>query len=200
MAPTTVADVMTTEVRSISSLDVIDTARAVLHESGIGAVPVLSADGQLAGMLTSRDLVEDWDPGDSVESVMTTDVVTASKDLTITGAATLMLTHQIHHLVVMHDGDIVGLVSSFDLLRALADEMERIGSKTLPERHAPAVGDQVVIRGHATSAHERRGRIVEIRGEDGGPPYMVQWLDDPHDEPHSVMFFPGPDADIEPPT
>jgi hypothetical protein len=29
---------------------------------------------------------------------------------------------------------------------------------------------------------------------------LVQWLDDPHDEPHEVLFFPGPDADIEHPS
>ena len=44
---------------------------------------------------------------------------------------------------------------------------------------------------------ERRATIVEVRGEDGGPPYVVHWEDDPHDVPHDHLFFPGPDADVE---
>ena len=45
---------------------------------------------------------------------------------------------------------------------------------------------------------ERKATIVEARGEGGGPPYVVHWHDDPHDEPHDVLFFPGSDADIVP--
>lgn len=59
------------------------------------------------------------------------------------------------------------------------------------------VGDKLVIRGHAVGRPERRATIVEIRGEDGGPPYVVHWDDDPADEPQDHLFFPGPDADIE---
>lgn len=33
----------------------------------------------------------------------------------------------------------------------------------------------------------RDGRIVEVRGEDGGPPYVVEWSDG-----HTGLLFPGP--------
>jgi hypothetical protein len=60
-----------------------------------------------------------------------------------------------------------------------------------------AVGDELVIRGHAIGQHERHATIVEVRGEDGDPPYVVHWHDDPHDVPQDHLFFPGPDADVE---
>ena len=41
--------------------------------------------------------------------------------------------------------------------------------------------------------HQRRhGEIVEVRGADGAPPYLVRWSDG-----HEALFFPGPDAIIE---
>lgn len=199
MSPATVAELMTAEVRSVSTLDVIDNVRAVLHESSISAVPVLDPDGRLAGLITSNDLVEDWNPDDLASSIMSDEVVTTETTTSAIEAASTMLVHRVHHLVVTDgDGEVTGIVSSWDLLRALADFAERTATPTIPDRHAPKVGDDIVIRGHAIGSHERRGRIVEIRGAEGGPPYMVQWRDDPHDEPHAVMFFPGPDADVEP--
>ena len=60
-----------------------------------------------------------------------------------------------------------------------------------------APGDKLVIRGHAVGTRERRATIIEVRGDDGGPPYLIRWDDDPHDPPPEHLFFPGPDADVE---
>jgi hypothetical protein len=35
--------------------------------------------------------------------------------------------------------------------------------------------------------------VVEVRGPDGTPPFVVRW----DDSGHEVLFFPGPDAVIE---
>jgi hypothetical protein len=35
--------------------------------------------------------------------------------------------------------------------------------------------------------------IVEVRGADGGPPYLVRYEDG-----HEAVVFPGPDAVVEP--
>jgi hypothetical protein len=56
------------------------------------------------------------------------------------------------------------------------------------------VGDQVVVRCRTVGGADRTGQIVEVRGADGGPPYVVVWSDDRHEG----LFFPGPDATIEP--
>lgn len=54
-----------------------------------------------------------------------------------------------------------------------------------------------MFRGHAVGRPERRATIIEVRGADGGPPYLIRWDDDPHDKPEPHLFFPGPDADVE---
>lgn len=53
-----------------------------------------------------------------------------------------------------------------------------------------AVGDLIVIRGHKVGEHERGGEILEVRGLDGAPPYLVRWDDDGHES----IIYPGTDA------
>jgi hypothetical protein len=55
------------------------------------------------------------------------------------------------------------------------------------------VGDRIVIRGHHVGEPDRDCRIVEVQGEDGGPPYLVEWAEDGHES----LFFPGSDAEVE---
>lgn len=197
----TVADVMSTEPITVSITDVVGPVRDLMLTRGIHSVPVLAADGTLAGIITSSDLVEEWAPQQGVETVMTDRVATVGPSSTITEAARELLTRRIHHLVVIDNTRVVGVVSSFDLLRALVADVESLTTPTVPSpgrrgRPPARPGDTVVIRSHAVG-RERRGRIVATKGPDGGPPYLVQWSDDPHDEPHEVLFFPGPDADVE---
>ena len=56
-----------------------------------------------------------------------------------------------------------------------------------------AVGDEITISGHRVGESTRVGKIVEVRGSDGGPPYRVVWDDDGH----TSLFFPGPDASVK---
>ncbi len=55
------------------------------------------------------------------------------------------------------------------------------------------VGDRIVIRGHRVGEPIRDGEILEVRGPDGGPPYIVRW----EDSGHETLFFPGSDALID---
>jgi hypothetical protein len=55
------------------------------------------------------------------------------------------------------------------------------------------VGDRLVISAHRVGEHERDAEILEVCGEDGGPPYLVRWADDGH----IGLIHPGPDAVVE---
>lgn len=54
------------------------------------------------------------------------------------------------------------------------------------------VGDRLVIAGHRVGEHERDAEILEVRGEDGAPPYLVRW-----DDGHVGLIHPGPDAVVQ---
>ncbi|WP_216207328.1 DUF1918 domain-containing protein [Amycolatopsis aidingensis] len=53
-------------------------------------------------------------------------------------------------------------------------------------------GDWLVVKGAVVGNPDQRGQIVEVRGPDGAPPYVVRWLADDH----VSVLFPGPDAQV----
>ena len=55
------------------------------------------------------------------------------------------------------------------------------------------VGDEIVIRAHRISEPDRDCEVIEVHGENGGPPYVVRW----GDSGHETLFFPGPDAMVK---
>lgn len=54
------------------------------------------------------------------------------------------------------------------------------------------VGDRIVIKGHHVGEPDRDGEVLEVRGTDGAPPYVVRWDEDGHE----ALFFPGSDASV----
>lgn len=54
------------------------------------------------------------------------------------------------------------------------------------------VGDRLHVHGHTVGEYDHEGEIVEVRGQDGAPPYIVRFEDG-----HESLVFPGPDATVE---
>ena len=48
-------------------------------------------------------------------------------------------------------------------------------------------GDRIVLAASHVGEMTRDGKVVEVRGEDGGPPFVVEWSDG-----HTGLLFPGP--------
>lgn len=193
----TIDEVMTSPVVTAHRDESLGEVRAAMLERHIGCVPVISRGGDLLGIVTTNDAMEQWDPDQMVATVMTSPVLSAAPSTTTVEAARLMLTNRVHHVVVVDDDSVVGVVSAFDLLGELAGEVEAAEEAAGPIGRTARVGDVVVIRGHRLGDRDRRGVVAEVLGEGGGPPYIVHWLDDPHEPPHDVLFFPGSDAEIE---
>jgi hypothetical protein len=55
------------------------------------------------------------------------------------------------------------------------------------------VGDRIVVEGRSVGNARRDGEVIEVRGDDGAPPYVVRWSDG-----HEGLTFPGPDAHVIP--
>lgn len=53
------------------------------------------------------------------------------------------------------------------------------------------VGDELLVHGRKVGDADRRGTIIEVRGEEGGPPYLVRYTDG-----HEGLVFPGPDCQV----
>ncbi|MEU7288963.1 DUF1918 domain-containing protein [Streptomyces flaveolus] len=56
------------------------------------------------------------------------------------------------------------------------------------------VGDRIHIRGRNVGMQNHTGEIIEVRGPNGEPPYVVRFPDG-----HETLVYPGPDCVIESP-
>jgi hypothetical protein len=55
------------------------------------------------------------------------------------------------------------------------------------------VGDRLIIKAHRVGEHDRDGEILEVRGDEGHPPYLVRW----DDTGRVGLLFPGSDAAVQ---
>lgn len=56
-----------------------------------------------------------------------------------------------------------------------------------------APGDRIVVNATHVGGHYREGEVVAVRGQDGGPPYLVRWSGTEAE----TLFFPGSDAVVK---
>jgi hypothetical protein len=56
-------------------------------------------------------------------------------------------------------------------------------------------GDWLVVEPLHIGDHRRRGLVLDVRGRDGAPPYLVRWSDTGHES----LIFPGEGTHVVPP-
>lgn len=140
-------DVMTTAILTVTpDTDVGEIAR-ILLDAHISAVPVISEDGDLIGIVSEGDLLHraeaetrrrpSWwlrllatpeepaerylrEVGRRARDVMTRDVITVAPDTQLTDIAAMLEKYHIKRVPVMEGGKLVGIVSRANLLRGVA--------------------------------------------------------------------------------
>ncbi|MBL8956509.1 MAG: CBS domain-containing protein [Myxococcaceae bacterium] len=101
-----------------------------LHElmvdENVGAVPVVDDAGMPVGIVTRSDLLEE-DGEDDAAEVTASDLMrraptTIAPGTPISEAARIMARQRVHHLLVVDlEGRLTGLLSTFDVVRWVAD-------------------------------------------------------------------------------
>ena len=114
-------DVMATQIVSVSPDTELGAAARRMVEADVGAAIVLDDRGELAGVITERDLMrcvgDGLDASRPVSERMTTNVLTAPATVSLQEAMALMIDGRFRHLpVVNEEGSVVGLVSMRDLM------------------------------------------------------------------------------------
>ena len=125
-----VKDLMSGRVVLARPHDTVERLRGVLKRNRIHAIPVVDAGGAPAGMVSSADLADDLKAGTPVSGVMTEKVYVVPQYEDVAIAARIMRNHRIHHLVVTHENQVVGILSSLDLLKLVEDH--RFAMKRAP--------------------------------------------------------------------
>ena len=140
----TIEQVMTRDVITVNPAASIDTAARLMVDHGISGLPVVADDGKLVGIVSEGDLIlrqtrraqRPWwraffeDPeqvareyrktlGTTVAEVMTHPVVSISPVWGIETAAAIFQNRRIRRIPVVRDGELVGIVTRADLIKAL---------------------------------------------------------------------------------
>ena len=84
-------------------------------------MPVVNPDEEAVGIITRNDLIGDYPDGAKVSDHMTESVYTVPQYNDVSIAARIMRNHKIHHVVVTHEKKVVGIISSYDLLKLVED-------------------------------------------------------------------------------
>jgi len=148
----TAKDIMTKDVVTVRPETSVEELASLLVKNQISGVPVVDANGTLAGIVTENDLISRnkrlhiptvvsfLDAAIYLESskkfadevkrvtatkvadICATKVVTITEDTTLTDIATLMAEKKVHLLPVVRSGAVVGIVGKRDVVRAVAQQ------------------------------------------------------------------------------
>jgi CBS domain-containing protein len=132
-----VKDIMSSPVYTVEQTSTVEAAATLMTAKSVTALPVLDDGGSLAGMVGESDLLwhrvpadptahlrplPDTDPGQRpgmVAEVMSPYPVTTRPDTDVAEVAEAMLEYDVRSIPVLEDGDLVGIVSRRDILRAM---------------------------------------------------------------------------------
>ncbi|WP_022924863.1 CBS domain-containing protein [Serinicoccus marinus] len=125
---TTARDIMTPQAHTVGDSASLVEAATLMRDHGVGALPVTSDDGALAGIITDRDIVVNGvaashDVGAVAVGTVTQGIVsTVSPDEDVDRVVGVMGDQQIKRLVVVDGHDVVGMISESDLARSVDED------------------------------------------------------------------------------
>ena len=119
-----VKDIMTKALITVNTETNVFQVAKMMQQGGIGAV-LVKKDDHLVGIITDRDyatkIVSNNLPSDtSVEKIMSSPLITINFDEPISAAAQRMTDKKIRKLPVTDNGEIIGLITSTDLVTQLS--------------------------------------------------------------------------------
>ncbi len=118
---TPLSEVMTGDVVCVMPDLSLEVLLALLLERNIGGAPVVDDDGRAIGVVSRSDLLGGFQAGMTVADVMMGMAFTLPDSASLSQAAALMAIEGVHRIpVVAADGGVVGIVTSLDVARWLA--------------------------------------------------------------------------------
>jgi len=112
-----VEDIMSSPVISTQKSVIIYHLKDLFKRENINATPIIDKNGKILGIITSSDIAAIHNNSLQLQDILSSKVHICLRNNRIKDAARTMEKHDIHHLVVMDNGNIVGMVSSMDIIK-----------------------------------------------------------------------------------
>jgi diguanylate cyclase (GGDEF)-like protein len=121
-----VKEIMTINVYTIGPYESVKKAEAIMWENNIGGLPVV-LDDKLVGIITSKD-IRRAHPNRIVADAMTKEVITITANSTIWEAKELMEKKNIERLPVIHNDQLVGIITKAKLIEEVSKHIDILTS------------------------------------------------------------------------
>jgi CBS domain-containing protein len=170
-----VKDVMSSPVVTLDEGATSNKVATLMDENGLGCLIVTNKTGKPVGIITERDLVsrvlaKNLKP-DTVKAkeIMTSPLVTIEPEATISEAARRMSRLNIRRLGVIYKGNLVGIVSSKDILGVMPELIEIIQERTRIEGAAEAEetteAEEISLSGYCDRCGVYSENLKDVNGQ-----------------------------------
>jgi len=100
-----------------------------MKEKAIHAIPIITyskdsphVEMTIRGIITATDISKNVSESDTVNDIIPASIVhVVHTNSSTQAAAKMMLRHKVHHMIVMDDGKIVGMISALDFVNLVAE-------------------------------------------------------------------------------
>lgn len=167
-----VKDVMSSPVITVTENETVDKVAKFMEMQELGCIIVTDKDGRPLGVITERDLVTRVLAKNKLPSklkakgVMTSPLITISPDVTLSNAARQMSRLNVRRLGVVYKGDLVGILSSKDILAVTPELLETIQEKARIESgNLEETVEGSLLAGYCDRCGQWSNRLMEVEGE-----------------------------------
>lgn len=167
-----VKDVMSSPVITVAENEKVDKVAQFMEMQRLGCIIVTDKDGRPIGIITERDLVtrvlaKNKLPGKLLaKDVMTSPLITISPDETLSDAARQMSRLNVRRLGVVYKGNLVGVISSKDILAITPELIETIQEKARIESgNMEETVESSPMAGYCDRCGQWSSQLKEVEGE-----------------------------------
>lgn len=166
-----VRDVMSSPVITTTEGESVEKVAKLMKAQRLGSIIVTDKEDRPIGVITERDLVtrvlsENKLPSDlKAKEVMSSPLVTIKPDETLSNVARQMSRLNMRRFGVVYKGELVGVVSSKDVLAITPELLDTIQEKVRIESGEAAPEENSPMAGHCDRCGQWSSRLREIEGE-----------------------------------
>jgi CBS domain-containing protein len=169
-----VKDVMTSPVITVNEDGIVHELTKLMDKNDVGCIIVTDKEGRPVGIITERDLITRVLAKNllankvKAKKVMTSPLLTIDPDEPLAEAARKMSRLNVRRLGVIYKGNLVGLISSKDILAVTPELLEtiqeqaKINKEPVPEEEVP---ESSPLTGYCDHCGRWSDSIKEVEGQ-----------------------------------
>ncbi len=128
-----IQDLMSKNVVTAQPHQTVAAIKEKMTKHKLTSIPVVSTDKEPVGVVSAADIVVIEKAGLPISNIMTEKVYTIPDYDDVSVAARIMRNHKIHHLMVTKDKELIGIISSFDLLKLVEGHRFEMKNPSTPK-------------------------------------------------------------------